>query len=394
MSLPKSEQFPDDPDHLPPARKRRARRLLAPVDATERGAFIGEVAHRSSPSIDFYLFSLGAGIVLSIGMLLNEPVILVLGVLLAPMMAPAVGIALGTVIGSIRFFMRSLISLLLAGILVFAMGALAGLLTQYWTPPDLEQAYLHAQLNWADFLVLAVGAGFSAASMLSVKHKPEVPSIALAYELYLPLVVAGFGFTSGFPYLWPDGLVVFAIHLAWSALIGALTLAILGFRPLTLFGYSLGGALTILGIILLIGLGGAGAAWRGQMGIPTPLPTSTPTITPSLTPTLTQRPPTLTPTSTATPTPTTTATITPTPPTPSPTPMYAIIQTLQGIGAVVRDDPGGIVLRSYFDGTLLEVLPGSTIYEGNIWVRVRTPDGLIGWILQDLLVTATPAPNW
>jgi hypothetical protein len=161
-----------------------------------------------------------------------------------------------------------------------------------------------------------------------------------------------------------------------------------------LFGYTLGGVVTILGIILLIGLGGAGAAWGGQIGLPTPLPSATPTITPSLTPTLTPRPPTLTPTTTLTLTPTTTATITPTPPSPTPTPLYALIQTRQGQGAVVRDDPGGTVLRSYFDGTMLEVLPGSTTYEGNIWVRVRAPDGLIGWILQDLLVTATPAPNW
>jgi hypothetical protein len=38
MTLPNSEQFPDDPDSLPPARRRRARRLLAPLNADERAA--------------------------------------------------------------------------------------------------------------------------------------------------------------------------------------------------------------------------------------------------------------------------------------------------------------------------------------------------------------------
>ena len=56
-----------------------------------------------------------------------------------------------------------------------------------------------------------------------------LPSAALAYELYVPLALAGFGLGSQVPHLWPDGLVVFALHLAWSALLGALTSGIDGF---------------------------------------------------------------------------------------------------------------------------------------------------------------------
>ena len=63
---------------------------------------------------------------------------------------------------------------------------------------------------------------------------PALPSVLLAYELYLPLAIAGLGLGSGVPHLWPDGLVIYAINLAWGALLGAVTLAILGFRPLTL----------------------------------------------------------------------------------------------------------------------------------------------------------------
>lgn len=392
MSLPKTEQYPNDPERLPPARKRRARRLLAPVDADERAAFLAELAHRASPSFDFFLFSLAAGVVLSIGIILDQPALIVLGSLVAPMLSPVVGLALGTIIGSVRFFFRSLIGMLIGSGLVFLMGMLAGYLSrQYWYPPDLTQAYYHVQLSWANFLVLALGACFTTASMLNKSHNPAVPSVALAYELYVPLTIAGFGLTSGTPHLWPDGLVVFTIHLAWSALLGALTFAILGFRPLTLFGYTLGAALALAGIILLVGLGGTGAAFTGQVALPTEAPTATLTITPTLTQTTTPVPPTLTPTSTITPTktPTPTKTITPTP-----TPMYALISTSDGQGAVLRVEPGGEVIGSYFDGTLLQVLTGTLTFDEAIWVQVLTPDGESGWIMQRLLVTATPAPNW
>jgi SH3-like domain-containing protein len=33
-------------------------------------------------------------------------------------------------------------------------------------------------------------------------------------------------------------------------------------------------------------------------------------------------------------------------------------------------------------------------HEGSAWVKVRAPDGKEGWVLQALLATATPAPNW
>jgi hypothetical protein len=391
MTFPKSEQLPDDPEHLPPARRRRVRRLLAPLDADERAASLDELAHRASPSFDFFLFSLAAGILFGIGLLLDAPALLVLGAVLAPLMAPVVGISLGTVTGSISHFFRSLTGLIIGCVLVFAAGAGIGLITSFWVPKQLSQAHLLAQLSWTNFVVLALGAIFTAASMLHDDHNPALPSVALAYELYLPLAVAGFGLISGAPHLWPDGLVVFTVHLAWGALLGAVTLAVLGFRPLTLFGYTLGGAVTLLGIILLIGISGAGAAFGGQVALPTSSPTATLTITPTLTRTPTPIPPTTTPTPTSTITPTTTPTLTLTP---SPTPMYALVAASGDNGAVLRAEPGGKVLRSYFNGTLMQVLPEIVQENGISWVHVLAPDGLEGWMVQGLLATATPAPNW
>jgi hypothetical protein len=242
-----------------------------------------------------------------------------------------------------------------------------------------------------NFLVLAVGSCYISAAMLHGEHNPAPPSVALAYALYLPVTIAGFGLTSGAPHLWPDGLVIFAMHLAWSALFGALTLAILGFRPLTLFGYTLGGAVTLLGVLLLIGLSGAGAVLGGQIGLPTPVPSVTPTITRTPTFTFTPVPPTATPTSTLTPTLTATLTRTPTP---TPTPVYAVVRTRDQKGAVLRAQPGGEVLRSYFDGTLMQLLPETQTVDGVSWVRVIAPDGTDGWMVETLLTIATPAPNW
>ncbi len=390
MNLNPSEHLPDDPDRLPPARRRRARRLLAPMEADERAAFQDEVAHRTSPSFDFFMFSLASGAIIGIGLLLDVPALLLLGAVLAPLMAPAVGIALGTVTGSPRYFLRSLFGLWIGSMLAFLAGCAAGMVAVFWTPPALIQAHYHAQLSWSNFLVLGIAASFTAATMTHDQRNAAVPSVALAYTLYVPLVVAGFGLTSGVPHLWPDGLVVFAIHLAWGAVLGALTLALMGFRPITFFGYTLGGAVTLLGVLLLVGISSTGAAFGGQIALPTPIPTVTPTLTLTPTRTTTPVPPTATFTPTETPTPTLTPTQTPTL---TPTPLYALVSA-DNKGALLRAEPAGTVLRSYFDGTLMEILPGVETLNGVVWVRVLAPDGLEGWMVQNLLATATPAPNW
>jgi hypothetical protein len=60
----------------------------------------------------------------------------------------------------------------------------------------------------------------------------------------------------------------------------------------------------------------------------------------------------------------------------------------------LRAEPNGTVLGSYVDGTLMLVLPDTIDLDGVIWVNVVAPDQKEGWMVQTLLATATPSPNW
>jgi hypothetical protein len=402
MSLPKTEYIPDDPDLMPPARRRRARRLLAPLEADERAIMLDQVRRRTSPSFDFFLFSVISGIIFCVGLMLDSPILLVLGAIFAPLMAPVIGLSLATVVGSYKFFGRSLVGFAIGSVIVFVIGVGAGLLGRVWIPASLSQAYLNAELSAINFIVLTVGAILTAATMVHHERSPSAPSVALAYTLYLPLVVAGFGLGSGVPHLFPDGLVVFAIHLVWGALLGAITLAILGFRPITILGYTLGGVVTLIGLALVVGVG-AYSTTLGWFGSPLAVPTYTPTATYTLTPTppipptvthtSTPVPPTLTPTITLTPT------LTPKPTetfTPTTAPVYARIGPVEG--ATIRSGPGfdsSPVYPAVIQGTLVQLLGYAQDKEGLTWVQVRViEDDRQGWILQSSLLIATPEPNW
>jgi hypothetical protein len=392
MKFPTSEEHPDNPDDLPPARRRRAHRLLAPLDADEQAAFLDRVAHRAAPSYDFFLLSLISGAVLSAGLALNSTALLVLGAAIAPLMAPMIGIALGTVIGSSNLFLRNLMGLLVGCLMVFAAGWLVGTLSLGRIALQADLVSAHAQVYWLNFLVLAISAILTTTAIVHSENGASaiaLVSVALAYELYLPLATAGFGLGAQIPHLWPDGLVVFALHLAWSVLLGALTLAVMGFRPLTLFGYTIGSVVALLSVTMLIGLSSVSAVLGARLGLPTLTPSPTPTLTstPTLTPTPVPPTATLTPTLTATPTLTLTPSLTPTP-----TPILAVVRSDVPEGVRFRREPAGETIGFLANGDLVILLPETSDKGGIPWIRIVAPDGRQGWIVQTLIVRVTATP--
>ncbi len=406
MSIPKTDQYPDDPEDLTPARRRRSERGLVPEDLIEIADEIENLAHQTIPSFDFFLFSLLAAAIITTSILFDSPALLVLGALTAPAMTPFIGIALATATGSLKFFSQRLAGSLVAGGFVFLVGILGGYSSFVFKTPGVQFLIYNARISWTHFVLLIGGTVLSVITLKKQGQTPLLPSVAIAYELYVPLAIAGYGFGSGQPHLWPDGLVVFGINLAVMAISGTIVFMILGIKPLTFLGYTLGSLIAILGIVGVIGMSSAGAVVTGKIAMPTLLPTSTPTSTPvppTFTPTITPVPPTPTvtptvPTTTPTPLPTATSTITP-----KPTPFYAEIAVSEEFaGAFIRRDPSldSQILTSLVNGTVIEILDPAPSYDaqGRNWLSIRfmNEDGneQDGWIIENLLLISTPRPNW
>lgn len=400
MSLPASEPIsPEGNTPLPPARLRRKRRSLIDLTLDERTTFVRQLAQRLTPGADFFMFSAFSGIAIAVAILMDTPALYILAALLAPFMSPVIGMGLATVVGSFRYFFETLASIVIGALIVFLFGALGGWLSSLWPGITYQQTIFHTYFSWPDFVLLTLGAGLTTFMLVRApQSRPLVTSVAVAYEIYLPVGVAGFGLTSQIPGLWPDGLIVFAVHLGWTALIGTIILAILGLRPLTLFGYTLASTIALVGIVAAVLLSGMGAAFGGNVAMapkpeitqaspivqsPPPTQTKIQNITTDPVSTVTQA---ILPTQTAT----TTVTI-------APTPVWAQVYSAEFNGAVVRAEPkyGGKVVKIVENGDVVQILPETVTTGQVIWVHVSIPpDGTEGWMVQTLLITATPAPGW
>ena len=257
----------------------------------------------------------------------------------------------------------------------------------------------------------------------------------LAYELFLPLSASGFGLGSGVTGIWPSGLLVFVVYFAWASIFGILTLIALRFLPTNLNGFVLSAGSLLVFVVIVILL-----MTSGKWTIPAmPQTNSPPTLIPTL-PTLTAN---LSAVSTATSSPEASPTLLPTPvikistvapatDTPTvadnsgitstvgaaltraasepltalsspitltiePTPIYARVDATEANGANLRQDPNGKFILELDNGSIVEVQADTQDVNGVVWahvIAIRNNQRYEGWVLQSVLETATPIPNW
>ena len=84
-------------------------------------------------------------------------------------------------------------------------------------------------------------------------------------------------------------------------------------------------------------------------------------------------------------------------PAPEPTPIYAVIRAREGGGAYIRKEPGGNVIATLDNDSIVQILPETQDYNGVLWIHVvatRNEIRVEGWVIQSVLETATPVPNW
>jgi len=423
--------FPNEPTQPPTpdpesrisarARRRRARRTFFPKDAKGRAAVLAVLAKRAYPSYELFIYSLVCGAVLGVGFIFDSYGVLILGILLAPLMLPWVGLVLSIISGMPRLFAQTLAGLAISALLVFAASALAGLASRLILPHTFNAAFTLSRLWWPDLIVMALGAILLTISFVRSESKPYLPSVVVAYELFMPLSASGFGVGNGVGDLWPHGVLVFVVHLAWATVFGLIALAVFRFRPLSPSGY-----VFALGVFAIV----AGTVfWLTNSSVartvdPTgenivlnttgtfePVSSELPSAPPSGTPNLPRRTEAVsTPEDvsaaadgTVTPVPLTlditlpvTETRTSTPE-PEPTPIYALIRAREGGGAYVRREPGGNVIATLGNGSIVQILPETQERNGVLWIHIlatRNDLRVEGWIIQSVLETATPVPNW
>ena len=411
MSLPSSQPLPDDINELTPARQRHLRRMPRSASPAERDILMESLLSLTAPRLDFFLLLVLGALATFAVFYFNEPILLVLAVLLLPFLSPIFNLALLPSSLKPGNAAKSAIVLLVAVIICFTIGALVG-----WIIPEADYANLalihFARPYWLDAVLVAGSAVFCSVVILRQDRLPRLAGALLSYEILIPLTMAGYGLVVGHPQFWPGALVTAFLYIGLALVISIFTFIILGILPDSLTGW----LVTLLPLALSLALLTASMFLIPDNAPLLPEPTSTASPAPSQTPspkaleataTATQYPPTATLAFTATQTAaeteaaSTTGTITPTIGTPSPTvtltPTLAPTESLGIVyaenGAVVREGPdfSNPVVAYVYHGERITIL-GEATSGYTLWYEIEKSTGEIGWLLGSLVRIPTPAP--
>mgnify|MGYP002351844203 FL=1 len=74
----------------------------------------------------------------------------------------------------------------------------------------------------------------------------------------------------------------------------------------------------------------------------------------------------------------------------TPTPLLALVNSEVGVRMRAEADPNAVVLAYLNNLSEVELLGEEKLVGNTLWQKVRAPDGKIGWIVGQYLITATP----
>lgn len=186
---------------------------LFKVNQVDRNKFCTKIIDSSAPRADYYFLVVLSTLIVALGLLADNVILVIGGMLVTPLLSPILAIALGVVINEGKVITRSLkiffISVLFAFVVSFVAGVLSG------ANVNLEGSKLVASMEPGLLtLLIAVVAGLAASYTWAKPDLNEtLPGIAVTVTLIPPLTAIGLAVAGQDWAIFRDVLNVFLLNV-------------------------------------------------------------------------------------------------------------------------------------------------------------------------------------
>ncbi len=163
------------------------------VEKTDRNNFCDTIIESSAPKFDFYLLVVLSSLIVSFG-LISDNVILVLGgMLVTPLLSPILAISLGMVILNFKVFFRSVKIFIYSAFWTIFIAFLVGHFNDF----DINSISIlgNMDLCYTSFLVSFIAGIAAAYTWVKPDLNSTLPGIAITVTLIPPLTASGLSLT-------------------------------------------------------------------------------------------------------------------------------------------------------------------------------------------------------
>ncbi len=191
----------------------------------ERDEFCSSIISSSSPSFGFYLLLLLSTFIVTFGLIKDNVILLIGGMMVAPLLSPILSVSLALTILNFKVFLRSLVVFFLSAITSLIVAALIGLTTEI-SLQAIGAISLMSQFDFATLLI-PVAAGAAASFTWAKKDlASSLSGVAVTVTLLPPLAAMGLAISSGEKAIFRDALAIYSLNVS-GIIIGSLAIFIL-----------------------------------------------------------------------------------------------------------------------------------------------------------------------
>lgn len=200
---------------------------LFKISQTDRNNFSARIIDSSAPRTDFYFLVVLSTMIVSLGLLADNIVLVIGGMLVTPLLSPILALSLGVVINNIKVMMRSVKIFLSA----FAMAFVTAFIIGLFSYTKISDIILVQAIKPSLFVFfVAVVAGLAAAyTWVKPELNETLPGISITVTLIPPLTAVGLAVADGNWIIFGDVLKTLLLNIFGIIVASVLVFALMDF---------------------------------------------------------------------------------------------------------------------------------------------------------------------
>jgi uncharacterized hydrophobic protein (TIGR00271 family) len=197
------------------------------ISQVDRNKFCSHIINASAPKADFYFLVILSTLIVSLGLWANNVILVIGGMMVAPMLSPILAIALGLVMNDRKVLLRSGRIFLTSFFFALSVSFLVGIFTHGHGGEIELIRYMQPSLF---IFLIAIVAGLAASFTWAKPGLNEnVPGIAVTVTLVPPLTATGLMLARGNWLIFRDTLSVFLLNVFGIILASLLVFSLMDF---------------------------------------------------------------------------------------------------------------------------------------------------------------------
>ena len=166
------------------------------LDKKRQEKVYGQIKENAEPDLDFYTMTIFAGIIITLGIIIDSTAVVIGGMLIAPLVWPILAISLGITMGRSQLLQKSMFTLLKSILVILIVSVLIGLIVPDLVIENIE--YLSRTSPTLFELLIGLAAGFIGAFIIAYpKMGSAIAGVVVAAAIVPPIATIGLSLSKG-----------------------------------------------------------------------------------------------------------------------------------------------------------------------------------------------------